>query len=441
MAANDEIRRVSIRTADHEVDFALPAHLPIAELVPTVVDLIGGDDFSSGEPHLTRVCGEVLDPAATLAGCPISDGELLILTAAAVAAAPVARFDASTVVVDSVAGLTHPPGTNTGHRACWVVVCWSAAVLVVLLGRAMLDPNATRHAAIGAAAASLALAGAVAVRRIHRDRAGAVGLGVLAAALAGLTAALASPGRPGLPSFLLAMSAISAASLLAWRMLNCAPLVFLPLAAVAMTASAVTVGAVAGWWPVTAAGPMLAMGSLAALAVSARLSVHSSGLSTAGLSDAELEVRTRTAHHRLTALIVTAAVAAALGAVVTAATTLRPVVAAVFIAIVGATLVLRACRHDDSYHVAALSVSSGIAATSLIGLSAIKTPPSTPWLCGGLLLVGAGAAWFGRRWPWRLSAASRRVISLLDLAVSAVVVPSAAAAAGAFAALPAIGLP
>ena len=64
-------------------DFTLPAHVPIAELIPAVVDLTGRDDFAGSDAHLIRASGEVLDTAATLAQCAIPDGELLILTSAA----------------------------------------------------------------------------------------------------------------------------------------------------------------------------------------------------------------------------------------------------------------------------------------------------------------------------------------------------------------------
>ncbi|WP_319430826.1 type VII secretion integral membrane protein EccD [Mycobacterium sp. RTGN5] len=438
MAATDEMCQVSIRTADHEVDVTLPAQVPIAELMPAVVDLIGKDEFAGREPRLTRVSGEVLNTAATLAQSAIPDGELLILTSAAVRPVPVPRFDAGTAVVDAVAGLIHPSWPAAGRRAGWIVLCWASAVLLVLLGFATLNANAPRHAAIGAAATALALAGAVAVRR---DRALASTLGVLAAALAGLTAALASPVHAGLASFLLAMSAGSATSLLAWRLLDCAAVVFLPLAAATMAASAATVGAVAGWWPTTAAGPMVVTASLATLAVSARLSVHSAGLSTADLSGTDLEVRTRTAHDRLTALVMTAAAGAPLGAVVTAATAVRPGVAAGFIAVVCSALLLRAYRQSDPYHHVALVISFGIAMTTLIVLCAIKSPVNTPWLCGGLVAVGAGAVRFRHGGRWRLPPSVRGAITVLDLAVSAAVVPSAAVAAGAFAALPGIGQP
>ena len=439
MAAADEICRVSIRTADHEVDVTLPARVPVAELLPAVLDLIGEDDYFAGsDPHLARLSGGVLDTAATLAQHAIRDGELLMLTAVADRPALVPHFDVSTAVLDTVSSLTQPSRPAADRRAEWIVVGWTAVVLLILLGRPLLDPNVARHAVIGALAALLAVIGAIALRR---DRTRAAMLGALAATLAGLTAALASGGHPGLPGFLLAMSASSATSLLAWRLLDCAPLVFLPLAAAAMAAAAATVGAVAGWWSPAAAGPMLTIASLATLAASARLSVRSSGLSTAGLSPAALAVRTRAAHRRLTALTVTAAAAAALGAVVAAATAVRPVVSAGFIAVVGSALLLRGCRQDDPHRAATLMVSCGIAATSLVVLCAIASPTNTPWLCGGLLAVATGAVWFGQRTQWRMPPATRRMISVLDLAVSVALVPSAAAAAGAFATLPGIGQP
>ncbi|WP_179469357.1 EsaB/YukD family protein [Mycolicibacterium vinylchloridicum] len=331
MTAIDELRRLSIRAADREVDVVLPAHLPVAELVGEMVELVGGDEVVDYDPHLTRVSGEVLDPAMTLAQCAIRDGDLLLLTSVA-RPEPIPRFDASTAVIDVVASST---------------------------------PTVPEP----------------------RERAAAT-IGVLSVALAGLAAALAAPGDLGAPGFLLAMSAMSATSLFVWRLLDCAPMVFLPLAAVTMTASAAAVGAVAGWWSMTAAGPILGLSSLALLALSARLSVRSSGLSTPTLPDADIEARTRTARQRLTMLVVTANEGAVLGAAVTAATTIRPLAAGVFVAVTFSALVLRACRTV-------------------------------------------------RRWS--LPRIVRRATAILDLAVAVAVVPSAAAAAGAFTTLPGFG--
>jgi len=44
MATAAEFCRVSIRTADAEVDLALPADIPIGELLPAAIDLITGDN-------------------------------------------------------------------------------------------------------------------------------------------------------------------------------------------------------------------------------------------------------------------------------------------------------------------------------------------------------------------------------------------------------------
>jgi hypothetical protein len=330
MTATDEIRRVSIRAADREVDVVLPARVSVAELVGEMVDLAGGGDLAGHDPHLTRVSGEVLDPAATLSQCAIRDGDLLLLASAA-RPESVPRFDVSTAVIDAVASSTP-------------------------------------------------------VVAVPRERAAAA-IGVLAVALAGLSAGLAAPGHLGLPSFLLAMSAMSATSLSVWRLLDCAPVVFLPLAAVAMTVSAAAVGAVAGWWSMSTVGPILGLASLALLAVAARLSVRSSGLSMPGLPDADIEARARTARQRRRMLVVTATEGAALGATVTAATTTHPFAAGIFIAVIGSALGLRACRTTG-------------------------------------------------RWP--LPPTVRRAIAVLDLAVGAAVAPSAAAAAGAFTTLPGI---
>ncbi|WP_199203244.1 type VII secretion integral membrane protein EccD, partial [Mycobacterium sp. shizuoka-1] len=420
MASTHEMCRVCIRSADREVDCTLAAHVPIAEMVPIVVDLLGSNEFAGTEPQLARLCGEFLDPAATLAQCAIPDGEVLTLTAAR-PVPPDIRFDPSVTVADAVHRLASPPQSAAGRHAGRIVVCWAAAVLAALLGSRIGDPGTARHVTIGGAAAALALVGAMATRRGQRARADVAGLGALAAGFAGLTAVLACPDRSGVARFLLATSAIAAVSLLGWRLLNCAPVLFLPLAAVAMTASATTTGALAGWWPVTAVGPILVMVALTTLAVAPRLAVRSSGLSTAGLSDPELETRAEIAHHRLTAATVTGAGTAALGAAFTAATALRPVPAASFLALVGMTLMLRVRCGDSPYRSAALLVSSAVVVTAMI-LCAAEIPAGTPWLGGAILAAGALGAWLGSIRPVRLSAAARRVVAVVDLAVGAATV-------------------
>ncbi|KAA0105160.1 type VII secretion integral membrane protein EccD [Mycolicibacterium sp. P1-5] len=440
MVAIDETCQVSIRTSGRSTDVALPARIPIGELMPALVDLVGADQFGGADPHLTRVCGERLDRAATLAQCAIPDGELLILEAE-VRPLPITRVDPSAIVKDEVAAMPQPGWRLTRRSARWCTVGWVAAVLLVLLGHPIVDPDARRHPVIGALAAIVMLAGAVAMQRTASKPTSAVSMGVLAATFAGLTAALASPGQPGMPTFLLAMAAIAATSLVVWRLLGCAPSVFLPMAVTTMAASVAATGAVIGWWHTTIVGPMLVTASVAVLAVSARLAVHGSGLARAGLPDAHLEARARTAHHRLTAIVVATAWTAALGAVLTAATTVLPVLGGALIAILSVLLLVRAVRNSEPYRAAAQGVSSGIAATALASLCVEGAPQSIPWLCGALLLITACAVGLAPGGGNQPSAAARRAISTLDLALGAAIVPASCAAGGAFAGLAQVGSP
>lgn len=431
---------MSIRTADHEADVVLPTHIPIGELMPAVVELIGTDQSSGRAPHLTRVCGERLDPAATLAQYAIPDGELLILTTD-VRPAPIARFDFSAVVEDEVAAMPPAAWRITRRVGGWCTLGWASTVLLVLLGRPLLDSGASRHPVIGALTSLLMLAGALAAQRAEPTQTGAVSMGVLAAGFAGVTAALSTPGRPGVSALMLAMAAMAVTALLAWRLLDCAASVFLPVAATTMAATAATMGAVIGWWSTTAVGPMLVAASVAILTVSARLAVRSSGLTTTGPTDGHLKALARAAHHRLTVIVVATAWTAALGAVLTAATADNPGAAAALIAILAGLLLIRAVRDRDPYRVAAHSFSFGIAVTALAVLCSVEAPQCIPWLCGALLTIVAGTAWLARREPAGFSPAMHRAVSTLDLILGAAIVPASCAATGAFAGLAQIGLP
>ncbi len=435
MAATAAMCRVSIRTADQEADLTLPAHIPTGELLPAVVDFFDDVGLGGAEAQLTRVCGERLDPAATLAECGIPDGEMLIL-ASVPRPVPVIRHDPSTVVADAARDTEPSARWLTGRNAARLLLGWATSALAAVLGHAALHSDAGRQPVISGTAAVLAIGAAVVANRTRSAGADAVGLGLLAVGFAGLTATQLAVDQPGMSAFLLAMAASSSASLLAWRLLRCASMVFLPLAAATMMAVAVAIGAVTGWWPAAVVGPVLSTAALGVLAVSPRLSVLGSGLTAADLPEELLTARAGIARRRLTAIAVAAGWATALGAVLTAFTTSHSASAGVFLTITGAALLLRAIRLRDPYGMGALSVSSVVVATALVGLCAVEAPPSTPWLCGVLLAIAVGATRFGR--GVRLSATGRHVLSVLDPVLSAAVVPTACGAAGLFAGL---GLP
>ncbi|HTY29375.1 MAG TPA: EsaB/YukD family protein, partial [Mycobacterium sp.] len=60
--------RVSVRSAHREADLAVPAHLPLREVLPSVVTMVGGD-VCGRDIQLVRVDGDVLDPDRSIAQC------------------------------------------------------------------------------------------------------------------------------------------------------------------------------------------------------------------------------------------------------------------------------------------------------------------------------------------------------------------------------------
>ena len=418
-----EMCRVSIRSAHRDTDLALPADLPLCELIPTVVDVVG-EEPGGFDVRLARTDGDVLDAARSLAQCGVYDGEMLILTAVTEPTHQ-PQFDLCAAVADDV-GRTNPGMPARRPTTAVVGVLWSAAVVAVLLGRNAFDA-AAGHVGTGCATVISALGGAVVLRR---DPGLAVTLGVVAAALAGLTAQLAVPALPG---FLLAMSAVSATSLVAWRLLDCGTGTFLPLAGMTMAAAAATLVEALGWLSPAGVGPILTTVSLAVLAGAPRLAARLSGLSVSAWPD-DVERRAATARRILTWLVMATAGASALGTLVTAVLTVRPLEASAFIATVAALLLLRSRTHPDPGRAAALVIGAGIAASAVIGLVAVRAPSATTWLCG-LPIAGAAVATTLGTADLSLSPTADRVMSVLEYAAGAAVIPLACATAGFFTAV------
>ena len=414
-----EMCRVSIRSAHRDTDLALPADLPICELMPTVVDVIGAD-LSGRDVRLARTGGDVLDAARSLTQCGVFDGELLILTAVA---EPTRHppFDLGDAVADAVrrVDLSMWVGRTATTTAA---VLWSATVVAVLL---MHNDSAAATAGTGCATAISALVGAV-IRR--RDPGLAVTLGVVAAALAGLTAHLAVLGLPG---FLLAMSAVSATSLVAWRLLDCGTETFLPVAAMTMAAAAATLAESLGWLSPPGVGPVLTAVSLAVLALAPRLAARLSGLSPSAWPD-DVEHRAASARRLLTSLVTATAGACALGTLVTAVLAVRPLEASALIAVAAAMLLLRIRFHPDRAVV--LAIGSGVAICAVIGLVAVRSPWAGPWLCG-LPIAGAVITTALGTADLSPSPTADRVMSVAEYAAGAAVVPLACATAGLFTAI------
>lgn len=258
--------RVQIVAPRTRVDVALPAEIPVVELLPLLLDMVGERSDDGGAAHdgwvLSAVGGAEFDPARSLRALDVLDGSALELrTRRSAVAEPI--FDD---VVDAIASSvrehtdTRPLREVTGSVAAGAGLLVAAFVLVR-------GEHSLGAAALAAAAAVLALAGATGIARTGTMRGLAVTVGGSGAALALVAGILAIPGPFGYPAALLGAAAALTYAVLAGMLLRTGAVVFSALATVSGLG---LLGALAGL-PLSArpahVAILLAAGALGAMTV------------------------------------------------------------------------------------------------------------------------------------------------------------------------------
>ncbi|MEV6146572.1 type VII secretion integral membrane protein EccD [Streptomyces sp. NPDC051992] len=182
--------RLTIRAPEKTIDLAVPADVPVADLLPTVLRYAGEELEENGLDHsgwvLQRLGGPVLDDEGSLEALDLKDGEVLYLRPHT-DALPDVRLDD---LVDGIASVVRDRlhgWTADSSRRLLRVLC----VLTLLAGLALLawpgGPVGVRAVGAGAVGALL-LAGAASASRAVGDAAAAAVLGSMASpylALAG----------------------------------------------------------------------------------------------------------------------------------------------------------------------------------------------------------------------------------------------------------------
>ncbi|MFJ8929750.1 type VII secretion integral membrane protein EccD [Streptomyces sp. NPDC102340] len=184
--------RLTVRAPSVSVDLAVPADVPVADLLPTLLRYVGEGAEESGLDHagwvLQRLGDTPLDEETTLERAGLADGDVLHLRPHT-EALPEARLDD---LVDGIAD-TAARRLHTWRPAAsrWTLVVTAlvtvAAALVLLLWPGVTATDSTR-AACAAVTGLLVLAGAGCASRAVGDRLSATALGLLVApclALAG----------------------------------------------------------------------------------------------------------------------------------------------------------------------------------------------------------------------------------------------------------------
>lgn len=423
-SASDELRRVCVHAGAAAVDLTLPAEVPVAALVPSVVDILHG---SSGDPEARRYRlsppgAAALAGPTTLAQNGICDGAVLVLSQSA-PPAPAPRHDDVAEAVSTALGASDGPDGRHMARTAGAV----AATCVTGIGGLALLRNTLTGNPVGGHAATAAVAGSAGVvavlaaalaHRAYRDPTAGMALGVIAVVFAAVAGFLAVPGRPGMPNVLLAAMAAAATSVLTMRVADCGGVALTAVTVVSTVAAAAALAGVLTAAPPRAVGSVSALVSLGLLGAAARGSVVLAGLSprldTVVPAGDWLAARAIRADRWLTSLVAAFSSSAAAGAVVTAlAGGPRPGRLALA-AVTGALLLFRA-RAVAGRRAVILTVSGLTTAATTFGVAVIGIPERGPWAATATALAAATAMYLGFVAPVRpLSPPLRRGVGLLE---------------------------
>lgn len=440
--------RAGVLTPRGRVDLALPADVPVAELVPMVLELIGEPSRPDGRgaavaPQPWRLCGPAggsLPPEATLDELGVLDGELLHLGPRA-PSVPAPVFDDP---ADALAAAVRDGGSSAPWRAGPVV-----APAVVAAAAALLATVRESSVALVAAAAVPAVVGAGAAllyarRVVDRDSAAAGSAALCAVAPAAAAGALVLPGPLGAGQLLLGAlgAGLAAASGLVVLRRVVPALLAVAVAAPALVVMAmVRLGTAA---PVGAAAAGLAAVALAVGPVLPRAALRGAGMpapvvptdleeiaraDTAVLPAPELARRADLARGLFAGISAGAALPAGGGAVVAAAD--GGWAGAALAAVTVAVLLLRARAFAEEGPARVLgAVAVGTAVTAGLVTAWQHGPVVRLGTAAGLVLGVLVAVLADGR---RMTPVGRRALDVLELVLTAAAIPAALAAMGLFA--------
>lgn len=424
---------MSVHAGTAVTDLSLPSGVPIAVLIPSIVDILDGHGVEGSEGlearryQLSRPGAAPLITSATLAQNGIRDGAVLVLTQSSAPPAPPHYDDVAEAVSATLdaAGRSWPPVRR--RQAMRVASALAAACLAgtgaLALIRNAFSANAT-GATVGLAASAglLALLVAAVAHRAYGDAIAGLALNVIAAVFAGVAGFLAVPGGPGPANVVLAATATAAASVLASRVSGCGAV---PLAALACVATIVALAALAG---VITAAPLRAIGSVSALAslgllgVAPRVSITLAGLSPQSVAP-DVDARVIRADNWLAGLLAALLSVAAVGAIVTVLAGAPRLCCIAFGALTGALLMLRARSDDGRRTLVFLGCGIAIVAVTF-GVVALSMLRGGSWLAAMTAALAAAAIYLGFVAPTiSLPPLLRRSVEVLECLALVALVP------------------
>ncbi|BBX98101.1 type VII secretion integral membrane protein EccD [Mycobacterium lacus] len=447
-ASDPGLRRVSVHTGAAVVDVTLPAAVPVATLIPSIVDIIerrGAEpagDVVATRYQLSRPGSSALPASSTLAQNDIRDGAVLVLSRSSAQPHTPRHHDVAEALAAVIDTAARPCARQRARLTGAVAAGCLTGVGALMLVRNAFDTNVARQpgstASVAATAGLAALFFAVIAHRAYRDPVTALTLNVIATAFAAIAGLLAVPGTPGAPHVLLAAMAAAVTSVLALRVTGCGVVTLTALGCFAAVTAVTALARVFTAIPLHAVGSASALASLGLLEVSPRASIVLAGLAPRlpipDGNDAEaapatdrLAAKAIRADNWLTGLLVAFSSSAATGAIVTALAARGRGAPGIgnlaFAAVIGGLLLLRARSVDGRRTL--VFVATGIATTATaFAVAAASAPQGGPWIAGTTAVLAAAAICLGSVAPaMPLSPVGRRGVELLECVALVAAVP------------------
>jgi type VII secretion integral membrane protein EccD len=436
------LHRVSVHAGDAVVDLALPSGMPIASLIPPIVDTLKshGADSSAGlraaRYQLSGPGAATLNSSMTLAQSGIRDGDILILSRSATPS-PVFRYDdVAEAVSETLNGRIWSQSQN--HRATRLSAALAAGWLTGVGGLALIRNTFTANtvSSLGTAAGIAALVAFVAVmlaalaQRAYRDSTAGLTLSLIATAFAAIAGFLAVPGTPGVPNVLLAATAGGVTAVLAQRVSDCGAATLTAASCFAMVVAVAAFGGVVTGAPLYVIGAVAALVSLGLLGVAARVAIALAGLSPKpadpqddGSAADGLAARAIRADEWLASLLAAFSSSAAVGAIITVLAGTPRLGCIAYGAATSALLLLRANSVDRKRTLVCV-ISGVVTIGTTFGCAAISTPEHGPWIAAATALLVAATVYLGFVAPAiSLSPIARKSVELFECLVLIAMVP------------------
>lgn len=438
-AIDTGMRRVAVHWGTAAVDITVPAEVPVAALIPSVVDLLGVDrpDHEASRYRLSVPGASRLDPSMTLAQQDIGDGALLVLSLSGAPLPAPRHFDVAEVVSAALDATATPNGGAARARAVRLIGVVAAMLFSGAGGLAIVrntlhangERDVTATVIALAAAGGLALVLAAIAHRRYRDQTAGLALSVIATTSMAIAGFVAVPGAFGASDVLLAAAAAGVTTVVAMRVSGCGTV---PLTAMSVCAVVI---AVAGLVGVLGAAPLRVVASAAALIsvcllpVAARASIALAGLSprleTAETEPRDARTRSRAVHadRWLTGLLAGLSISAAAGGVATVLAGAPRLSCTAFGTLTGALLLLRA-RCGDVRRMLVFAIGGISVSATTFGVAAARATVPGPWIAAATTLAVAAAMYFGWAGPARpASPVLRAGAGLLEWLALAAMVP------------------